>query len=188
MTCIVAIKKDGAVYMGADSAAVGGLSLTVRADPKIYKNGDYIFGFTSSFRMGQLLGHAFVPPFPYKHLGLTIEKFMSTVFVDAVRKCLKDGGYARKDNETESGGLFLVGFEGRIFRIDSDYQVGESSHDFESVGCGSDIALGALWALHEDVPPSARIRVALAAAEQFSAGVRGPFLVCDSRVIEVAKH
>lgn len=180
MTCIVAIKKDGVVYMGADSAGVGGLSMRVRADPKIYHNGKFMLGFTTSFRMGQLLGHAFEPP--NRSLDVSIEKFMTTTFIDAVRKCLKDGGFARKDNETESGGTFLVAYQGRIFRIDSDYQVGESSHDFEAVGCGEDIALGVMHALehHTTLKAEEMIKFALSSAEQFSAGVRGPFFIQDS--------
>lgn len=180
MTCIVAVKKDGVVYMGADSAGVGGYSMRVRSDPKIYRNGKFLFGFTTSFRMGQLLAYSFVPPTHYGDEG-TIEKFMATKFVDAVRKCLKDGGFARKDSEEERGGVFLVGYEGRIFRIDCDYQVGESAHDFEAVGCGEDIAMGALWAMSKrGVTPELQVRTALHAAEQFSAGVRGPFLLMAS--------
>lgn len=180
MTCIVAIKKDGVVYMGADSAGVGGYSMRVRSDPKIYRNGAFLFGFTTSFRMGQLLAHAFEPPTHYTHDG-SVEKFMATKFVDAVRKCLKDGGFASKDKEEERGGVFLVGYEGRIFRIDCDYQVGESAHDFEAVGCGEDIAMGALWSLTGyKVDPVLMLKTALKAAEQFSAGVRGPFLMVSS--------
>ena len=35
MTAIAAIAEDGKVYMGGDSAGVGGLSLTVRKDTKV---------------------------------------------------------------------------------------------------------------------------------------------------------
>lgn len=52
MTCVVALKHDGRVYMGADSAGVGGYSLQIRNDPKIYRVKDLLFGFTTSFRMG----------------------------------------------------------------------------------------------------------------------------------------
>ena len=35
MTCIVGLVHEGVVYIGGDSAGVGGLSLTVRADEKV---------------------------------------------------------------------------------------------------------------------------------------------------------
>jgi len=159
--------------MGADSAGSSGHSIRTRIDPKIHIVGPYILGFTTSFRMGQLLGHAFVPP--VRDETMPVDKFMSTVFIDAIRNCLKNGGFASKSNETESGGNFLVGYEGRIFNIYSDYQVGESAWDYEAIGCGEDIAMGALFA-SKLKDPEAKIKIALEAAEQFSCGVRGPFI------------
>jgi len=57
MTCIVGLidKESKKIYMGGDSAGVANYSLSVRKDPKVFKRYGFIFGFTSSFRMGQLL-------------------------------------------------------------------------------------------------------------------------------------
>ncbi len=178
MTIIAALKTDdGRILMGADSAGVGGYSLQNRTDPKIYKNGEFMLGFTSSFRMGQLLGHAMVPPVRYAESKDTIEKFMATTFIDAVRKCLKDGGFAKKENEVESGGNFLVGYRGRIYEIGGDYQVGTIRQDFAAVGCGFDLALGSLYSTDGLIKdPQLRLQVALESAERFSAGVRSPFI------------
>lgn len=174
MTCIAAVVHEGDVWMGADSAGVGGLSLAVRRDPKIYRVGDFLFGFTSSFRMGQLLGYKFSPP--AHHNDVNVERYMATAFIDALRDTLKDGGYARTENGTETAGEFLVGYRGRIFRVCSDYQVGENLAPFDAVGCGAELALGALHATREKSPCD-RVTLALEAAEAFSAGVRRPFLV-----------
>lgn len=175
MTCIVAFAHKGEVWFGGDSAGVAGLGLVQRADEKVFQNGDFIFGFTSSFRMGQLLRYRFTPPKP--HPEDDIVEFMSTTFIDEVRKVLKDYGYSRIEHNVEEGGTFLVGYGERIFRIDSDYQVGISIHPFESVGCGEDIALGVMHALSNNsrLAPQAIVEAALKAAEAFSAGVRGPF-------------
>lgn len=176
MTCIAALVHDGRVYMGADSAGVSGWDLTVRADQKVFRNGPFLMGFTTSFRMGQLLRYHFVPP-PHPE-GVTVDRYMVTTFIDAVRDCLKAGGYARKKEDAEEGGTFLVGYRGRLFEVESDYQVGESVLSFNAVGCGAGYALGAFYAtvlLVND--PEARVRLALEAAESFSAGVRRPFVV-----------
>jgi ATP-dependent protease HslVU (ClpYQ) peptidase subunit len=173
MTCIVAVAEDGIVWMGADSAGVSGLSLAVRRDPKIYRVGEFLFGFTSSFRMGQLLGYKFTPPL--HHAEWSVERYMTTVFIDALRDTLKAGGYARTNNGAEEAGEFLVCYSGRIFRVCSDYQVGENMEPFDSVGCGSDLALGALHATRGEMTPEDRVEAALEAAEAFSAGVRRPF-------------
>lgn len=177
MTCIVALKHDGKILMGADSAGVGGYSLQVRADPKIYRVGQMLIGFTSSFRMGQLLGYKL--KLPDHDPRWPVERYMASEFIDAVRTCLKDGGFARKENETEKAGTFLVAYRGRIFYIDSDYQAGESIAPFGACGCGADLALGALFTMQKlDAQQTARERVQLAlqAAEAHSAGVRGPFI------------
>jgi len=43
------------------------------------------------------------------------------------------------DKGQEAGGTFLVGYRGRLFRVDSDYQVGESVNNYCAVGCGADL-------------------------------------------------
>lgn len=170
--------------MGADSAGVAGLALVVRRDPKIYRVGDFLFGFTSSFRMGQLLGYKLRPPQHYSDMD--VERYMNTVFIDSLRATLKDGGYARTNNGAEEAGDFLVGYRGRIFRICSDYQVAENLELFDAVGCGAELALGALHATR-DKAPADRVGAALDAAEAFSAGVRRPFLIAQLNKVECVR-
>ena len=62
MTAIVGIAEKGSVYIGGDSAGVAGLSISTRTDVKVFKNGPFVLGFTSSFRMGQILQYKFDPP------------------------------------------------------------------------------------------------------------------------------
>src|SRR5690606_9234922 len=98
MTCIAGLRtNDGRVYIGGDSAGVAGLSLQVRADQKVFVNGGFLFGFTSSFRMGQVLRHSFTPP--NRHPDKDVMAFMVTEFVDAVRNAFKSAGVATKSNE-----------------------------------------------------------------------------------------
>ncbi|MBN8493218.1 MAG: hypothetical protein J0M00_17560 [Burkholderiales bacterium] len=172
MTCIAALVADGTVWMGADAAGVSGWALRVRNDPKLYRVGDLLMGYTSSFRMGQLLGYRFQPP---EHpADWAIDRYMRTAFVDSLRECFKAGGYARTTEGAEQAGDFLVGYRGRLFHVASDYQVGECAEGFDAVGCGADLAMGALYATR-GAAPQQRITVALQAAEAFNIGVRGPF-------------
>jgi ATP-dependent protease HslVU (ClpYQ) peptidase subunit len=172
MTCIVGMIADGRIYMGGDSAGVSDWSLMIRADRKVFRNGPFLIGFTSSFRMGQLLEHAFSPP--ARRIEQDVYAYMVTDFIDSVRYCLKNGGFAETNNGVEKGGEFLVGYERRIFYVASDYQVGESVDGMAACGCGREIALGALFAT-PTVSPIDRVRIALEAAERLSAGVRAPF-------------
>lgn len=161
--------------MGGDSAGVNSsLSLSVRADQKVFVKDDFIMGFTSSFRMGQLLQYKLqVSPRPE---SLDVFEYMVTSFVEAVRKCLKDGGFAEKKDDQEKGGTFLVGYAGRLFCIESDYQVEETTLPYAATGSGVDIALGVLFA-NGHLKPEERIFQALEAAEEFNAGVRHPFVI-----------
>ncbi|MFD9192974.1 hypothetical protein ACFWCA_32770 [Streptomyces phaeochromogenes] len=172
MTVIVGLVHRKRVHLAGDSAGVTGYQITVRRDPKVFTNGPYAFGFTSSFRMGQLLHHASQAPHPEGDL----DRFMATTFIDAVRKCLKDGGWARRDAEQEEAGTFLVGVHGRLFSVESDYQVAESADQYAAIGCGYDLALGALHATAQlGLPPRERLTAALRAADHHSAGICAPY-------------
>ncbi len=176
MTCIVGITHNSRVYIGADSAAASERwDLQIRADSKIFRNGDFIMGFTSSFRMGQLLAYAFEPP--KRHEDRDIYAFMVTDFINSVRECFKNGGVAKRQEEVEQCGTFLVGYEGRLFKIIDDYQVAESVDGFDACGSGDLAALGALYATRQSLAkePETRIQEALKAAEKYSVGVRSPF-------------
>jgi len=176
MTAIVGYidQQTKKVYIGGDSAGVSGYDLHVRADQKVFVNDGFAMGFTTSFRMGQLLRYAFEPPLHKDDADLM--EYMVTDFVDTLRKCLKEGGFAEKKSERETGGTFLVGHRGRLFYIEDDYQVGEMVVPYSAVGCGDSYALGALRILHETAyTPEEKVRRALEAAETYSNGVRGPF-------------
>lgn len=180
MTCIVGIEHDGGVIIGGDSAGVAGWSTTCRADTKVFKVGPYIMGFTSSFRMGQLLRYKLNVAAPGEDELKDLDRFVATTFIDAVRQTFKDGGYARVEYTQEEGGSFLLGVAGRLYEIASDYQFGRSVSGFAAVGCGDDIALGSLHTTAKyDFAPKVRVELALQAAADLSGGVMGPFTIID---------
>lgn len=176
MTCIVAVTDGQQVTMGGDSAGSNGWSMQVRSDTKVFILGPYVLGFTSSFRMGQLLRYSLTIGAPDTW---DVDRFMATTFIDAVRVTLKDGGFATTKDGAEVGGTFLVGVAGRLYEIDSDYQVGYTQYPFAAVGSGYMAALGALHAMTAvtDLAPAERVVRALGAAADLTATVRGPYSV-----------
>jgi ATP-dependent protease HslVU (ClpYQ) peptidase subunit len=174
MTCIVGLVDKVAVYIGGDSAGLSDWDLETRLDRKVFVNDGFAMGFTSSFRMGQLLSYAMKPP--QIQAGDNLMRFMVVDFVNAVRECLKSGGYASRQNEIENGGHFLVGYKGRLFHVNSDYQVGETLQGFTAVGCGAQAAIGALYGMQK-ANPKKMVLAALSVAQKCSGGVRGPFHV-----------
>lgn len=176
MTCIVGVVKGSTVTIGADSAGVDGWEVTSRSDSKVFLRGDYLVGFTTSFRMGQLIRYVFEPPAPDDRDQL---EFMVMAFIPALRTCLEAGGFGKVEHGVATGGGFLVGVRGRLFEVGQDYQVGESHHGYGAVGSGSSVALGAL-AVTARYEPEKRVRAALEAAQRHNMGVRGPFVVITS--------
>lgn len=184
MTCVVGIQHETGVYIGGDSAGVAGWKLTVRADPKVFRVGEFLYGIAGSFRMGNLLRYAFVPPPPprkRKHL----HAYMATAFVDTLRAVVEAGGYRERKNEVESlhNGSVLIGIHGWLFDLDNDFQIGIPADGYTAIGCGSEVALGSLYTTQEEngstefYHPEIRVHRALEAAEAHNIGVRGPFII-----------
>lgn len=173
MTCIVGIVENGRVYMGADSIAFDGLDMVTRATPKIFTVGPFAVGVAGSPRVSDLLHYKFTPP--EITASQTLHEFMVTTFVDAMRDCLKTAGAAQIENNVEEvPASILVGFQGALFTIESDYQVGVNTEPYAAVGCGASIAMGALYAAKGK--PRHRLTIALKASEAFNAGVRHPWI------------
>ena len=55
MTCIVGLVDDGKVYMGGDAASVDGYIVRTSALSKVFRNGPFLIGYSTSWRMGQIL-------------------------------------------------------------------------------------------------------------------------------------
>jgi len=124
--------------------------------------------------MGQVLQYSLKTP--HHPDGMDDHEYMVTLFVDSVRECFKAAGIARKADDIESCGSFLVGYRGKLYHVESDYQVGESVDAYSAVGCGTDLALGSMYTTEwDDRTAESRITIALDAASNFSAGVGGPY-------------
>lgn len=180
MTCIVGFieENNNKVWMGADSAGVGDYDYSIRKDKKIFIRNNMLIGFTSSFRMGQLLHWQLQIP---KHVeGLTIEEYMNTAFIEAVRKCFKDYGYSTINNNRETAGTFLVGYKGHLFKIYNDFQVEENIDLINACGCGEMLAVGAGFAYlalnkKKDPNPKKIIKLMLQTSVKANIAVKPPF-------------
>ncbi|WP_413219869.1 hypothetical protein [Tritonibacter mobilis] len=129
--------------------------------------------------MGQALQYGWTIPDMPKRSEL-LPEWMCTDFIDSVRERLGEAGFKKTDNGVERGGMFMVGLRGRLFTVDSDFQVGEVLESYHAIGCGGDLALGSMYASGTTTPhmkPTEHIELALAAAAEWSAYVRAPFHV-----------
>ena len=178
MTCIVGIKEKNKVYIGGDSAAVADLSVSVRTDTKVFKNGKFLIGYAGSFRLGQIMRFHFKPP---KHeKGKSDYEYMCVDFIKKMQKTFAESGFdgENRRQEKQTSGQMLVAYRGELYEIYEDYQVGISADPYNSIGCGSDLALGALYTLHKAVPKmpaEQKVAIALDAASTYSGGVLPPY-------------
>lgn len=176
MTCIAAIASHGKVYMGGDSAAVDEDShiISTRKEPKVFIKGPYLIGYAGSFRFGKVLQHSFLAPKPQTE---DLDRFFNTVFVDALRGSC-EAAKIDPSSEDDSSEL-LIGVKGRLFEFCNDWHFGEDTHNYNSIGSGSSFAIGSLYSTGRVKSEHARIKLALQAAENFSATVRGPFTILE---------
>lgn len=125
MTCIVGLVHNDTVYIGGDSLGSNGFSKVVRKDKKVFHLKDIdnaVMGYTSSFRMGQLLmyGTGLIDKRDTYEKDINHE-YLVTKFIPNVIRVLEEGGYSRNNSGQKSGGEFLIGYKNQLFQVESDY-------------------------------------------------------------------
>ncbi len=218
MTAVVGFTQYNWAYIGADSSAISNTTVNPRLNTKVFgvqavaRNASgwgnassweegvltrtdgklsmrVVFGFSTSFRIGQVLQYKFAvgsnfPELPgYPEL---LSEFMATEFVDYWKRCARDNGVVTMINGMESCGDFMVGIAGRLFTVYKDFQVAESVSGYEVIGMegGRNVALGAMHALERLNPfmgPKIRMRAVLEAASYHCTNVCPPFHMVSNR-------
>jgi hypothetical protein len=183
MTCIIGVlsPKEKCVYIGADSCGSNGYTKSTVGHPKVFRKGDFIIGGTTSFRMLDLLEYSLSLPELRPSDEKDMEKFMRVSFVDAVRACLKNGGFAETNKNAEVGGNFLVGWKESLWEIQPDYSV-LTITTHAAVGSGEVAATASLFTTKNlGIIPEKRITMAMEAAENQVVSVQGPFVILSTK-------
>lgn len=160
MTCIVALIEGNKTYMAADSTAFNTHRWVkqTRKDKKLFYGNTmsgqkFMIGYTTSYRMGQLLACEFVPSGYINNSGPDNEiseddlfKYMVTTFVKELKALFKANGFGTiKEGENAEGGTFIVAINKKIYEIGSDFQVADPEKAYLACGCGSDYAYASLF-------------------------------------------
>jgi len=169
MTCIVALKHKGVVYMGADSAAANEWTSISQGDRKLFKRGPYVMGGTTDYRMIQILKHGVKWPDqihndPDRH-AYNITELLRPVFTDL--------NFAALENNKASAGQFLIAWGKHLYNF-HDFQYNRAHCGYESVGSGYMVALGSLYSTAGQAPKT-RIKTALSASAALQGTVKPPF-------------
>lgn len=185
MTCIISIidKSNGSIWMGSDSSCNLDDSTNTINTPKVFIKDNFIFGIAGYMRLGNIIQYIFDIP---ENTEYDIMQYMVRTFIPALIKCLQSNGFLddSEGNIGIPGSCILVGYQGRVFQIDSNFQIFESTNEYHAIGSGAQIALGSLYALmtpysqnyHSDKLYT-YIDVSLNAASKFSASVNQPFKI-----------
>lgn len=181
MTSVVGIADGKTVWIGADTCYSDKDSRGQSAHPKVFfkevitghdvygsyytsKTERLLFGCCGYFRMFQLLEYGWNLP----DIGsLAVEEWLTVPFARSLRELFKDNGFIKsKDGVDEfPEGAFLMGFRGKLYHIEENFQFIESAHQEDACGSGSKFALGSLYT-SRSLPWSSeqRIRIALNAS------------------------
>lgn len=174
MTCIVGVKYNKKVYIGGDSAMtnqIGQQSLS--AESKVFINGKVAFGICGS---PKVINPLMLAKLPKRKFGQNIREFVSKELIPSIQNALREGGCVieSKEHGEHFEGAMLLGYEGNLYRLESNFQIITDAHGFDSVGSGADIAIGSLHATKK-LNPRQRILKALQASAIGNSGVRPPF-------------
>jgi ATP-dependent protease HslVU (ClpYQ) peptidase subunit len=166
MTAIVGISKNNVIYIGADRGASDGDSIISMSRPKIHINGEWIFGYSGSVGVGQLIEFIKLPTIdkdsdPYEIIRMDI--------VSKIKELVDDLGVNGEEHYAE----FLIGTQGRLFEL-STMDWGVLEVEETSIGSGASICLGSLYTSASKTDPAKRIQVAIESAIHYSPTCQHP--------------
>ena len=146
MTIIVALlDSDGVIHMGGDSSASNDTdAIDICGNEKIFHSYSYMYGICGSFRVMNIIRYIFDPPAFTWYDNDTPMHFMVQCFVPMLIKVLRSNKTLEKDNNVVSmDATMIVGFQGNLFAVDSDFQVRQlPPENFFAIGSGAEAAKG----------------------------------------------
>lgn len=171
MSTVVGVVDGKNIWIGADSrASTEDGDIRSNKCKKIFRNGDYLFGFIGSVRGGQILFPEYFSP-PKKLYELP----------DAIRlQCSEKGCLGVNENQMSVHACnFLIGYKGKLYEMLIDFQLTEVP-EYSAIGAGCNYAFGSLFTtskVKETISPKERVKLAIQAASEFDAATGGDILI-----------
>ncbi len=138
MTIIAGLVSDNQVWMAADSYGTDGSEVSRQVAPKIWRDGNILFGVSGLRRLSQTVQYCVEAP----PLDGDVETWLVRQYVPALKAAVKEHGGADKDGDLD--GSILIGVNGGLYRIDGAYSVVTVALPYEAIGVGSPYVLGSL--------------------------------------------
>lgn len=148
MTTIIGVEFTNRCVILGDSRIVGDSKIYSHPDMvKVVTNGNYLVGVAGDVRALQVVLHTWKPPAFLAKDKTNVFQFMVNKVAPSLKQLLTDAGLLdSKSPDKEFEINIIVGLNGNLFEIDSDFAVSRNSDGYYAIGTGGDYALGALYA------------------------------------------
>lgn len=176
MTCIVGLEFKDGVLIGGDLLGTDHNLKVLHTQPKVFNKRGVVFGYTTSYRFGQILEHSMPDPVVPAESS-DIYRWLITTLVPSIKNALKD-------NEYSESGECLIGVRDQLWILKDDFAVLRPTCGFSSVGSGDEYALGSMFTSMTHTSPDSYLdaervlRTAIITASTFC-----PSVGIDSQVI-----
>jgi ATP-dependent protease HslVU (ClpYQ) peptidase subunit len=139
MTCIVGLEWNNKAYIGGDIQGTGGNISFEHTQPKIFERGGVLFGYTSSYRYGQIVENHLQEPLHVPEDRNGVYYWICQELVPKIQSTLIN-------NNWNEGGDMLLAVHGELWNLQPDFSVLRPTSGFMSVGSGTQYALGSVKA------------------------------------------
>lgn len=150
MTTIVGVQYEDSCVIASDSrVAEGGKVYTHPEMVKAVERGSYIIGGAGDYRALQVVLHGWSPPLVSAKAKTNLYEFVINKVAPSLKTTLQEAGIdfgKSTDGDDKFELQLIIGINGVLFEIDSDFAVAMNDNNFYGIGSGGDFALGALHA------------------------------------------
>lgn len=188
MSVVVAIKKNGVIYMGADSQVSRGGTRMTLSNPNNYKIwavdnvNNCLMGSVGALRAANVIKVADdLIPEMVDIKEAVVFRFVVKHLVPRMMEELNEYNVLTKDSDDlpNMSASFLLAYHDRLFSIDS-YGCVIEVDDFCAIGSGAGEALGSLLSSSDAEDPVERIKAAIKASAAHDIYVDYPIVVSNT--------
>lgn len=194
MSVIVAVKKDDAIYMGADTQATSSSLKYKTLIETSYKikviNNDLLVGIVGNAKVGQFIcSHSEFFKFD-ETKGLTKEVLVRDI-VPQIYLCLKENKLLEDDEEQKDDYSFpcelILAFKDKLFKINDKFVV-TNINKFVSIGIGEDFVNYALYNIDYKKEINEQLKQAMKISGKYCPGIGAPFIFINTKDLTFTKE
>ena len=179
MTTIIGVQvADGCVIASDSRVADGGKVYTHPDMVKAIERGNYIIGGAGDYRALQVVLHGWQPPLVNAKAKQNLYEFVINKVAPSLKVTLTEAGIdfgKSSDNDEKFELQIIIGINGTLFELDSDFAVAMNNTGLYAIGSGGDYALGALHA-------GATVLDAMRIAALNNNGTSAPFHILEQEI------